>query len=235
MKTKNTIIAVIVVLLVCISLLGLYQHNSHKTPTSIFYESIESVVEVKAETGTQESYGAAVFMDAEGTLVTNAHVVTLTKHGERVGYDEICIRFAQEEEYRPATLLAFDETRDLALLHYDVGDEKINGIQLGDDETIEFGDTVYAVGNTMNTGLAISQGIISIPHINIEYEGKARECIQADVTISNGNSGGALLDANGRLIGITSFRLKDSSGNVVYGYGYSVPLHVVKAFLQENT
>lgn len=235
MKTKNAIIAALVVLLLGAFLFGLYQVKSHKTTTSIFYESIESVVEVKAVTGAQESFGTAVFMDAEGTLVTNAHVVTLAKHGERVGYDEICIRFAQEEEYRQVTLLAFDENRDLALLHYDAGDEIINGIPMGDNETVEFGDTVYAIGNSMNTGLAISQGIISIPHINIEYDGKTRECIQADVTISNGNSGGALLDANGRLIGITSFRLKDSSGNVVYGYGYSVPLRVVQTFLQENT
>ena len=87
----------------------------------------------------------------------------------------------------------------------------------------------------MNTGLAVSQGIISIPDIRIEYEGKSRECIQADITISNGNSGGALLDASGKLIGITSFRLKDTAGNVVYGYCYSVPLRIVKAFLEKNT
>lgn len=117
---KNYIILTLVVLVLCV--LGFYEcvSNENKAPTRIFYKSIQSVVEVKAVTKKQESFGTAVFMDSKGSLITNAHVVTLIQRGERIGYDEIYIRFAQEEEYLPVKLIAFDEENDIALLNYDL-------------------------------------------------------------------------------------------------------------------
>ncbi|UKI50761.1 MAG: S1C family serine protease [Clostridium sp.] len=73
---------------------------------------------------------------------------------------------------------------------------------------ISSGDKVYAIGNGMNHGIGINEGIISLPQVNIEYENNVRNVIQCDLIINEGNSGGALLDSKGRLIGITTFRLK---------------------------
>ncbi len=90
---------------------------------------------------------------------------------------------------------------------------------------------MFAIGNGSNYGLAITHGIISTPRINIEYEKTIREVIQSDITISAGNSGGALLDGKGNLIGITSFRTKDNQGNVVYGLVYYIPINTVINYL----
>lgn len=63
--------------------------------------------------------------------------------------------------------------------------------------------------------------------MNIIYEEKTRAVIQCDLTIAQGNSGGALLDKKGRLVGITTFRTKDNSGNVIYGIVYCIPINIV--------
>lgn len=71
---------------------------------------------------------------------------------------------------------------------------KIKAIKIGNIEKIKQGNTVYAVGNSQNQGLSISQGIIGIPLLKIAYENITRTVIQCDLTINEGNSGGALLD-----------------------------------------
>ncbi len=86
----------------------------------------------------------------------------------------------------------------------------------------------------MNYGISIAEGIVSAPGIEIEYEGMVREVIQIDINIASGSSGGALLDKNGKLIGITSFRLKDNKGDIVYGTGFAVPIDKVMEYVSSN-
>ena len=76
----------------------------------------------------------------------------------------------------------------------------------------------------------ILKGIISNPDIVIEYDNASRQVIQCDLTIADGNSG-ALLDINGNLWEITTFRLKDNSGNVIYGIAYCIPINTVSEYL----
>jgi S1-C subfamily serine protease len=86
----------------------------------------------------------------------------------------------------------------------------------------------------MNHGVSITQGIVSLPQINIEYDGKTHNAIQCDLTINEGNSGGALLDERVKLIGITTFRIKDQLGNPIYGVAFCIPVNQVTAFLSAN-
>lgn len=72
-----------------------------------------------------------------------------------------------------------------------------------------------------------------IPLLNIEYSGAVRTVIKCDLTIADGNSGGALLDSLGRLVGITTFRTKDRLGNIVYGIAYCIPINIVMRFVEE--
>ena len=74
---------------------------------------------------------------------------------------------------------------------------------------------MYAVGNALNFGISISQGIISAPQLEVKYDGIVRTVVQADINISAGNSGGALIDQSGHLIGITSFRIKEEQDNEI--------------------
>ena len=76
----------------------------------------------------------------------------------------------------------------------------------------------------LNNWLSITEGIISIPQINIEYEGINKIVIQWDLVINEGNSGGALINKKGQLIGITTFRLKDDKGNIIYGVAFCIPI-----------
>lgn len=107
--------------------------------------------------------------------------------------------------------------------------EKMN---IGESTNLYFGQDVYAIGNAMNYGISITKGIVSTPMVNIEYDGNVREVIQSDLVIASGNSGGALIDKNGKLVGITSFRTKDNIGNVVYGYAYSIPIEKVIEYIK---
>ncbi len=195
-----------------------------------------SVVEVKAitfdEDDTYESFGSAVFIKDDGTLVTNAHVVTFTLSQETVAFDNIYIRFSTENDYRKVSLEKYDLEKDLAVLKLSDKDCKFKAIKIGDSSKIKFNDEVYAFGNLNKVGISLTKGVISNPKINVEYNEQTREVIQSDLVIAEGNSGGALVDENGNLIGITTFRLKDTSNDTIYGICYSVPVNIVVEYIK---
>lgn len=195
----------------------------------IYNDSLLSVVEVKAVTeGIGESFGTAEFV-GKNKLITNAHVLTYKKLGETFIFDNIYIRFANETEYHAVELVKHDVIYDLAVL-------KTEGIPHGIleiDKSCNYktGDEVYAIGNLNNIGLSFTQGIISNKKINIEQNGYMREVIQCDLTIAEGNSGGALINRHGQLIGLTTFRLRDNLNNVIYGISYCIPANVVWEYI----
>ena len=201
----------------------------------IFNKNANSVVEIVAKSdGVGESCGTGEFIDAEGTIITNAHVVTYTKMGEATLFNEYYIRFIDSDDYLGVTLVKFDKALDIAVLKFTTDAHKFKSVEIGAVKKIQSGDKVFAIGNAMNYGLAISSGIISIPQINIDYEGIIRKVIQCDITIAEGNSGGALFDDKGRLIGITTFRIKDNSGDVVYGFAYCIPITIVLEYVNQE-
>ena len=109
---------------------------------------------------------------------------------------------------------------------------KFTPMKMADSSKISTGDKVYAIGNSANYGLSMSEGIIGSPLINIKYNEINRSVIQANINITEGNSGGALVDDNGCLIGITTFRTKDHSGNVIYGISYCIPINTVLEYIK---
>lgn len=200
--------------------------------TEIFKNNIDSVVEVKASASDiGESYGSGVIYSSDGYLITNAHVVSYTTLGEIKTFETYEIRFAKDEDYMEAEFVKMDNELDLAILKIK-DDIKYSPISFSKD-TYTYGDIVYAIGNTSNYGIGISCGIISVPEVNIIYNEISRKVIQADIDIASGNSGGALLDKKGRLIGITTFRTKDLSNTVNYGFAYSIPVRIVKEYIGE--
>lgn len=225
-------VILIPVAFVVVALLFLcFQRERDKSAKQIYYESIHNIVEVKASSSREENYGTAVFIGKEGQLVTNAHVVTYKKNGIQRAYDKLQIRFATEDDYREVNLVKFDSDLDIAILQSLDEDIRSNGIQLGNSDLVDYGERVYSIGNSMNHGISISEGILSVSCIEIEYDGKVREVIQSDINITSGSSGGALLNSKGELIGITSFRVKDNMGEVVYGTGFSVPVNKVIEYI----
>lgn len=224
---RRYIIGIVCLIMVAIGIT--YHLFSTKKPQYIFHKTVNSIVEVKASDKKQKSFGTAIFVGKQKYLVTNAHVVVHKKNNRTVPYESIEIRFANESKYEEVYVKSFNEKKDIALLGTEVN-HKVEGIETADSDKIDFGDTVYAIGNSMNYGISISQGIISIPKVEIEYNETVKLMIQADITISAGNSGGALLDKKGKLIGITTFRTKDEEGNIVYGNAYAIPINDVLSY-----
>ena len=226
---------VIVILLVNISLNLFASFNKDKNITAeeLFNQAMHSVVEVKASTQeVGESFGSAVFVCDDGTLVTNAHVVTYKQMEEYYEFDTIEIRFAFENDYRAVSLVKYDKDLDIAVLKLENLNCDFKAVSFANSKSCKTGSDVYAVGNLNNVGLSMTKGIVSNPSVNVEYNEKTRNVIQCDLTIADGNSGGALLDKNGELLGITTFRLKDFSKNVIYGIAYCVPANAVLEYIK---
>lgn len=236
-RFKNKKYVLVLVALACFSsfLFGFLFRQDHGSAKDVYYKAVESIAEMKASDPSRgDSYGTAVFLNDSGLLVTNVHVVMYQKDGQMKAYRKLQIRLPVEESYRDVSLLKYNEELDIAVIRLDNKDFKIKEIKIGNPGKIEYGDKVFSVGNMMNYGISIAEGIISSPHIEIEYEDMVREVIQADINIASGSSGGALLDKNGRLIGITSFRLKDKAGKIVYGTGFAVPIDKVMEYVGSN-
>lgn len=233
MKKKFIICCSIGIIFIFIFLIVCYSFLSRvPTPNEIFNDSQTSIVELKSKTGEDIiSYGSAVFIDENGTLVSNAHMVSYKQSGVYKEFELFEIRFSFENEYREVSLIKYDLNKDISILKLnDITDVNFKKIDLGDSSKLSSGDKVYAIGNGMNHGIGITQGLISLPQVNIEYEDNTRNVIQCDLVINEGNSGGALLDDRGRLIGITTFRLKDNLGNVIYGMAFCIPINIVMEF-----
>ena len=221
-------------LIVFITAIIAITYNSRSYIKRIYDRSLQSVVEVKAYTkDVGESFGSAVLMKSDGTLVTNAHVVTYSKLGETKAFDEISIRFANSDKYMSVTLVKYDVLRDLAVLKIkNKSLKKLKAMKTGDIKKVKSGDEVFAIGNLSNYGIGITKGHVSVPKINIIVDGNKKEAIQCDITIVSGSSGGALVNRNGKLIGITTFRTKDNLGNVIHGIGYAIPINRVLEYIK---
>ncbi len=201
--------------------------------SGIFSICQNSVVEIKAETDdVGASYGTGVIFANDGTIVTNAHVITYKRLGKSYIFDKIFLRLIDEQSFRSVSIVKYDLELDIAVLK--LSDEtKLIAIRIGDDSELDYGDRVYAIGNMSNYGISFTIGSISIPHIDVTYNEFTRNVIQCDLTISDGNSGGALVDEDGRLVGITTFRLKDQTNNIIYGISYCIPINKVMEYIKK--
>lgn len=205
--------------------------NRRLSASSIFDNSKNSVVELKA---TQEdvgtSFGTAIIISDDADMITNAHIVTYKRLNQYYQFDKIYVRFVDEDDFREVRIIKYDLELDIAILKLNNVNRNIHSIEIGDDSKLRSGDDIYAVGNMSNYGLSITKGNISMTHVNVAYDDIIRNVIQCNLTISDGNSGGALLNHNGELVGITTFRLKDLSGNIVYCIAYCIPINTVMEY-----
>lgn len=167
----------------------------------------------------QSSLGSGVIVDPSGLIVTNHHVIR--------DADEVKVAFADGREFESKILLQ-DESIDLAVLRIE-GAENLPTIALGDSDRLEVGDLVLAIGNPFGVGQTTTSGIVSAlarSHIGVSDFGFF---IQTDAAINPGNSGGALIDMNGRLVGINTAIYSRSGGSI--GIGFAIPSNMVRSVL----
>ena len=161
--------------------------------------------------------GSGVIVDGElGYIITNAHVIDRA--------DEIKVFTKDGDEY-DAEILGSDKGTDIALIKIS-SDEMMPEIQLGNSDTVRVGDSVVAIGAPFGLSQTVTSGIISAlgrPQMTADGFG---EMIQTDAAINPGNSGGALINLDGKLIGIPSSIFTRGGGNI--GIGFAIPVSTVK-------
>lgn len=170
----------------------------------------------------QNSLGSGVILGADGIIVSNYHVV-----GQAT---DIRVVLSDRREYNARVLLG-DEESDLAILRLD-GAAHLPTLDLRDSDHVEVGELVLAIGNPFGVGQTVSSGIVSGLARSGIATGNARSYfIQTDAPINPGNSGGALIDVNGRLIGINTAILSRTGGSI--GIGFAIPANLVAQFVAQ--
>ncbi|VVB84000.1 Trypsin-like peptidase domain protein [uncultured archaeon] len=164
--------------------------------SDIFEESVKSVVIIKTNLA-QEGSG---FVIAEGGyVVTNYHVIEGATAALITTYDG---------KSHSVALMGYNSEMDVALLR--INDTNYQPLILGDSNNVKQPDQVIAIGNSKGTGFSVTQGVVS----NVHKEGSngLDVYIQIDASLNSGNSGGPLVDINGRVIGMNTFKISDSEG-----------------------
>jgi Do/DeqQ family serine protease len=168
----------------------------------------------------QQSLGSGVIVRKDGIVVTNNHVIE--------GATTFMVVTNDRREY-PAKLLLADPRTDLAVLQIDQKGTNFPTLEMDDDRNLEVGDLVLAIGNPFGVGQTVTNGIISALD-RTEVGPGGGSYIQTDAAINPGNSGGALVDMNGRLIGINSMILSGSGSSS--GVGFAIPSALVKRVVE---
>ena len=189
-----------------------------------------SVVSIDAQTPSGGDTGSGFFIQSDGTILTNNHVV----EGAVTSGGSITVNLTNGKSY-PAKLIGRDSSYDLAVLKIDVTDAP--ALQLGDSEMIQVGDPVIAIGSPLGLAGTVTSGIISAKNRAVTSGGGTGEssfinALQTDAAINPGNSGGPLVDINGAVIGVNSAiaslgaSFSSQSGSI--GLGFAIPINQAK-------
>lgn len=172
------------------------------------------------ESRRSHGHGSGVIVGADGLILTNNHVVRTPQDSLA---DEILVELHNGRRY-PAKIIGTDPLTDIALLKMEPVPEG-PALSIADSGAVRVGDLVFAIGNPFDVGMTVTMGCVSATGrggLRMNGPGSYEDFIQTDAAINHGNSGGALIDTAGRLIGInTAIRNAGGGGNV--GIGFAVP------------
>jgi Do/DeqQ family serine protease len=169
----------------------------------------------------ERSLGSGVIVDVKGTIVTNQHVIA--------GADSIRVQLA-DGRIADATVVGQDPDTDLAILNLKIG--KLPVMPLGRSDTLRVGDIVLAIGNPYGLSQTVTQGIVSATGRGQLGLATFENFIQTDAAINLGNSGGALIDVHGDLVGINTAMLNRSYGGPE-GIGFAIPVNLVRGVMEQ--
>ena len=168
--------------------------------------------------------GSGVIISPDGYIVTNNHVIT--------GASSVQVTLNDNKTYK-AEIIGTDSSSDIALLKIKT-DEKLPFLTFADSDNTQIGEWVLAVGNPFNLTSTVTAGIISAKARNLGniQNGKVESYIQTDAAVNSGNSGGALVNLNGDLIGINTAIASSNSGTFM-GYSFAVPSNIAKKVVED--
>jgi len=200
---------------------------------TIYERDAPGVVTILSITGTgsaasdSEAEGSGFVLDARGEIVTNAHVVTTGTGSAVRKVDQVYVRF-QDGNRVSAKIVGVDPDADVALLKVDPGGLTLRPLVLGRDADVRVGSPVAAIGSPFGEEQSLSVGVVSATDRTISSLTRFSivGAIQTDAAINHGNSGGPLVDAAGRVLGINS-QIRSQTGDGT-GVGFAVPVDLVR-------
>jgi serine protease Do len=186
-----------------------------------FFRQFQSPRQNQQRQPTERGLGSGVIVSADGTILTNNHVVE--------GADKITVQMNDNKTYE-AKLVGADKPSDLAVIK--IEGQNLPFLNLGNSDTVRIGDIVLAIGNPLGIGQTVTQGIISAKGRRTGLsDGSFEDFLQTDAPINRGNSGGALVNLTGELIGINSQILSTTGGSI--GIGFSIPSNMAKSVMDQ--
>ncbi len=211
--------------------------------TASYYSPWGSRTETVTDSAISEA--TAFFINEDGYLLTNAHVVTLSDYEDYPGFTytgwNITLNYADSDTMFSASIVDYDETLDLAILQIDEPIADLAYVTFfnitspddsayGTSEAISlyYGEPIIAVGNAEGYGISVTSGVVSAPLRYFDDSGTVIQAIQTDAAINSGNSGGPLSNMWGATIGIDSFKIVTSTSE---NLGYAIPSYVVMDYI----
>ena len=190
---------------------------------NIYTERVYSVPRApRALTVRDRGLGSGVIIDREGYVVTNWHVIR--------GAEQIGVQLADGRVALP-TIVGADPDTELALLKIDL--PALPEIRVGRSDTLEVGEVVLAIGNSLGLSQSVTMGIVSATGRGLDVA-TFEEFIQTDAAINAGNSGGALINARGELVGInTAVISRAGDQSMPEGIGFAIPINLVRGVMQQ--
>jgi len=181
--------------------------------SGIAKEAVKSVVTIS----TGSSLGSGFIVNSAGYLVTNNHVIA--------GKENEIVVLTYDRKNLPATLVVVDNVRDIALLKIE---GEFSALSFADKEDIQVGEKVIAIGNPLGLSFTVTEGIISA----LDRTGPSglNEYIQTDVSLNPGNSGGPLIDKEGKVVGINNFKIGGAES-----LGFSLESQIIKESINSLT
>ena len=201
------------------------------SPADLYEQNVNSTVgiTISGETSSRYGYGytyqasgSGFIITSDGYILTNYHVISGSKTVTVATYDH---------NTYDAKVIGYDASNDIAVIKIDA--ENLKPVTLGDSDTLRVGESVYAIGNPLGElTFSLTGGIISALSRNVQTEaGTSMSLIQTDCAINSGNSGGALFNTRGEVIGITNAKYSSSgmsSEAEIDNIGFAIPINSVK-------
>ncbi len=171
----------------------------------------------------ERGLGSGVIVSADGMILTNYHVIN--------GAEKITVQ-TNDNKSLVAKVIGTDQPSDLAVIKIEA--ESLPFLNLGNSDNVRIGDIVLAIGNPLGIGQTVTAGIISAKGRRTGLsDGSFEDFLQTDAPINRGNSGGALVNLNGELIGINSQILSSGGGGGSIGIGFSIPSNMAKSVMEQ--
>lgn len=177
-------------------------------------------------TSTATASGSGIIISEDGYILTNNHVVSSSSSDANSYYQiseakKVTVTLFNDETEYEAKIVGKDEQTDLAVIK--IEKNNLTKADFADSDDVKVGEFAMAVGNPINMDSTVTTGIVSAVNRKItDSEGKTFTCIQTDAAINSGNSGGALVNSEGKVIGINTLKL---SGTGIEGIGFAIPIN----------